>query len=121
MISSSLEAGSVSRLTLDLISLGRPCGVPGKSAFGAIQVLGDVFPPAKLGIDISARKPSRTIRIFSSAEYCFRVANVANKFAGAKYRRLPHISLRNRTGRRSIAVNCWSFLENRRKKRAPSR
>ena len=62
-------------------SAGRVAGEPALAGFEellrptVVEALGDAFAAAEFGDRVtSPRKPSRTMRIFSSAEYCLRVA-----------------------------------------------
>ena len=68
---------------LDLIGRRGPRRVAGEPALAGLQellrprvihALGDAFAPASSAIEVSPRRPSSTMRIFSSAAWCFRVA-----------------------------------------------
>ena len=78
-----LERG---RLTPQILDLVRSCGtsrVTGQALLASlqevlrpaiVQVLRDTLAAAQLGDAVLAAQTSKTIRIFSSAEYCLRVA-----------------------------------------------
>ena len=68
---------------LDLVAGRRTRGIPGQPSLAGfqkllrpvvIQALGDALSPTQLRDAVSPRSPSSTMRIFSSAEYCLRVA-----------------------------------------------
>jgi hypothetical protein len=65
---------------LDLIRRSRPCGVPcelaSRNSFDQEQYMLSATPSRRQSsaIGVSPRRPSSTMRIFASAEYCFHVA-----------------------------------------------
>jgi hypothetical protein len=73
----------VLRLAPELLDSSRPRGVPREPAFagfkkllrpGIIQALAIFSRRQSSAIELLPRRPSSTMRIFSSAEYCFSVA-----------------------------------------------